>query len=242
MGVKLNSININYKEGDELNLVAAAAHDLKTPLVFIRTAASKLQQAEIPLNIRNQYLNRVETSAERMLNLIDSVTSAASSQQNQLPLEPLYVPDVVNQAYYDIESYAKEVGFRIKIKHSKTLPLALSHHLALRRIIYNLLDNAIKYSQDKREVSIYTRLDNQKVRIGIRDYGIGIRKSDIEQIFKLFGKVSQPNNAIAGSSGLGLYIASSLSQSMSAELSICPQPIGTSFLLRLPIAHQLSLF
>lgn len=224
-------------------MVAAAAHDLKTPLTFIRGAAAELKKAPADESeMAKQQLLRIEQSAERLLALIDGVIGTAQSQQAQLPLEPVHVGDVVWGALDTIAPYANQLGFTLNVSLPRTLPPVLTNRQALQRIIYNLLDNAIKYTLDKYEVKITARRDQGSVRLNVRDYGIGVRRRDIEQIFSLFGTSSQPTQAVSGSSGLGLYIAHELSSAIHADIGANPKPIGSNFFVRLPVARQLSLF
>jgi signal transduction histidine kinase len=166
----------------------------------------------------------------------------SQADQISLPLEPVSVSDAIDLAVADIEPYAKELGFNIDVTLSKGLPPILSHRTSLRRVIFNLIDNAIKFTRDQKQVVIKARRDEDRVRISVRDYGIGVRKSDIEQIFKLFGRAGEPTHAIPGSSGLGLYVAKNLSQALMSDLKVRPLGVGTSFYIRVPVAHQLSLF
>ena len=227
-----------------LDLISAAAHDIKTPLVFIRGAASQLNEGHASPEEMARQLGRMEQSAGRLLNLIDSLIGSAQARQQELNLEPVQAEQVIHYALEDIKPYAGELGFDFNLKFSHKLPLILSHRLALRRVLFNLLDNAVKYTRDdsKKTIDVSARRDKDRVRITVRDYGVGIRQEDLKQIWKLFGRAAEPAAVVPGSSGLGLYIASSLSRSLSAELDLTTQAKGTSFYLRLPVAHQLSLF
>lgn len=229
------------RQRSQFAMVAAAAHDLKTPLTFIRGAAADLTRTSPDSHQAQVQLERIEQSAARMLSLIDGVIGTAHSEQTQLPLEPVHVGDVVWEALENIKPFAAQHGYLLKTHFPRSLPPVLTNRKALERIIYNLVDNAIKYTRDKYEVSLSARRDHGSVRLSVRDYGVGIRQRDIEQIFSLFGTTAQPTQAIAGSSGLGLYIAHELSAAIHADIGAVPKRVGSSFYLRLPVARQLSL-
>ncbi|HEX9679361.1 MAG TPA: HAMP domain-containing sensor histidine kinase [Candidatus Saccharimonadales bacterium] len=227
---------------ETLKFLAAAAHDLKTPLVYIRGAAAQLSLGEYDeVDSQRQLLN-IEHSAQRLLSLVDSLIGATRADQEPLPLEPIEVAEAISLAVEEIRPYANQLGFSFKINCSRQLPPVLSHRLALKRIIFNLLDNAIKYTQDEPVIQIRARRDDNRVRVTVRDYGIGVRPSDLKQIWRLFGQAAEPSHALPGSSGLGLYIVSNLSRHISAELSLKSLSRGTSFFVRLPVARQLALF
>ena len=225
-----------------LKLVSAAAHDIKTPLVFIRGAAAQLQHEPPEPEELARQLNRIEQSAGRLLSLVDSLIGSSQAAQQPLALEPVQAERAIYDALEDIGPYAQELGFKFNVYVSRHLPPILSNHLALKRILFNLLDNAVRYTQDKKEIDVRARRDSGRVRVTVRDYGVGVRRQDLEQIWQLFGQAAEPSTVVPGSSGLGLYIASNLSQSMAAELDLKPLSKGTKFYLRLPVANQLSLF
>lgn len=228
----------------QLRLLVATAHDLKTPLVFIKSAANQWQRPGLNRSQQVELIRRVEHSADRLLKLIDSLIEGAMAEQMPLVLEPVSAGDVIWQAHQDIKPYAEELGFHFIIKLKRGLPPVLSHRLSLRRILFNLMDNAIKYSREKRRVEISAgRLNSEQVSINVRDYGVGLNKADMTRIFKLYGRAAEPTNAASGSSGLGLFIASQLAEALSAQLSVRPnRSSGTTFSVRLPVARQLSLF
>lgn len=228
---------------EQLRLLAAAAHDLKTPLVFIKGAAQQWGSTGLNPAQRIELIRRVGQSADRMLKLIDSLIGSAQAEQTPLLLEPVAAGDVIWQAHQDIKPYADELGFDFHIRLARGLPPVLTHRLSLRRILFNLMDNAIKYSRRERRVNITAgKGADEQVIISVRDYGIGINQADMKQIFTLYGQAAEPTNALPGSSGLGLFIASTLAEAASAHLSVRPHKLGTTFRVDVPAARQLSLF
>jgi two-component system phosphate regulon sensor histidine kinase PhoR len=230
------------KTHSEFHMVAAAAHDLKTPLTYIRGAASAVKTGAVPLDQQLQHLERIEQSAERMLHLIDGLIGTVQADQQKLLLEPVNAVDVIASAIADVLPYAEQLGHDIKLAYTRNLPLIISNRLGLRRIIYNLLDNAVRYSRDEKPILVRARRDAGMVRISVRDYGLGVKKRDLEQIFKLFGRATNPTQNVPGSSGLGLFIATELSASMNSELKARSLSKGTSFFIRIPSANQMQLF
>lgn len=227
----------------QLRLLAASAHDLKTPLIFIKGAAAQAQNARLNPQQQAQLLKRIELSSDRLLKLIDAVIGSAQAGQAQLALEPAHTGEIINQAYADIEPYAAELGFDFVIKSARRLPPVLTHRLTLRRILFNLMDNAVKYGVTRPQAIVRAERDGERyVRISIRDYGVGLRPSDLRQIQALHGRAEAPSSAMPGSSGLGLLLSNQLADALSAKLTFQPLSVGTSFNLRLPVARQLSLF
>lgn len=230
------------KEETQIRLLAATAHDLKTPLLFIKGAANQARQSDLKPELSAELLRRIEFSSDRLLKLVESLLCSAATEQGMLPLEPVNAADIIQQAQYDIWPYAEELGFKFDTACSRNLPLVLTHRLSLRRVLFNLMDNAVKYSQGPNKVVIRARRTQREyVRISVRDYGIGLTPSDLKKIFALYGRAEQATTAVSGS-GLGLYIASQLSEAMNAKLSVQALTQGASFSIRLPIAHQLNLF
>ena len=226
----------------DFNLLVSAAHDIKTPLSFIKNASSSLLGADMPEEYRRIHIERINIMSGRMLKMIDAVIGSAKARNHRLELEPVNAVDAIYQSYQDVCGYAASIGIDIHISHSRNLPLVYAHRLSLRRVLFNLMDNAIRYSTSRQPVIVSARQEKGRVRISVRDRGVGISKSDYKKIFTMFGSAAAPSVSIPNSSGLGLFIASELCRLMNGELSVSSSGAGSNFILRLPSARQLSLF
>ncbi|MDX1765875.1 MAG: HAMP domain-containing sensor histidine kinase [Candidatus Saccharimonadales bacterium] len=230
------------RPASSLDLVASTAHDMKTPLVLINGLAERLLDDELPEPQRRQYLERLLLSSERLLHLIESLNSAHRAERGRdLEMSPVNVQVVINDVIDEHQLHAKHRHQKLKTS-SKKGPVVLTNRMALYRILSNLVDNAIKYSEPNGEVQVVTNRRGNLVSIMIRDRGIGIKRDDMNKIFSLFGQAVEPSNAVPGSSGLGLFIAKQLAESIKGNLNVVPIKEGSTFTLTLPVAQQLELF
>jgi len=236
--------SITNAQSQQLRLISAAAHDMKTPLTLISGIASVLQKNNLTKDQQTQYLERIMVSSDRLLGLVEGLIGATKVHdlQSSLPLEPISVGNVIESVTHELEPYAKASGQRLEVRRTHKLPLVLSNRQALYRVLFNLLDNAIKYSEKGQKVVVRARNDRDKIRVSVRDFGIGVRKRDLERLLSNFGSITEPNPAHAGSSGLGLYIAQQLSRATGATLAVKTLGRGSSFYVRLPVAKQLEMF
>ncbi len=232
----------NSRLESDFSLLVSAVHDIKTPLAFIKNATDSIISGEIPDQYRLTHIKRVSITADRVLKIIDAMIGGARARNLSLELEPVNVADAIYQSRMDVIDYAKSIGIEIEVACSRNLPLAYAHRLGLRRVLFNLMDNAIRYSPSRQPVRVSARRENNQVRVSVRDRGVGINKNDYKKIFTMFGTGATPSPATPNSSGLGLYIASELSRSMGSKLKVVSSKRGSNFILRLPLAKQLSLF
>jgi K+-sensing histidine kinase KdpD len=109
-------------------------------------------------------------------------------------------------------------------------------------VLFNLLDNAIKYSDAEATIELEARLRHGNAQLVVKDYGQGIKKNDLKKLFSQFGRVQRPVPQWATTTGLGLYIAKQLTEAMNGKLELTRRKDGSSFLVNLQLSKQLSLF
>ena len=142
-----------------------------------------------------------------------------------------------------LASKAKDYDHKVIIQHATRQPLVLTNKTIMLSAVYNLLDNAIVYSQPSSEISMRPTRASRKgyTRLTIRDKTLGVRKSDLGRIMKSLGQTDVPNPAHPGSSGLGLFATVRLIESINGYVGLKPVQGGSSFFIEIPIADQLYL-
>lgn len=228
------------------DVLATMAHELKTPLTLITGLASMLEAGQFgKLNPKqSRYIERIGSVSDRLLLLIESllVMSRSQADGHQLDLEPVSVPAVVKAVLAELESELEQSHISIKLLHKRSMAPVLADQESLYQIIYNLVDNATKYSPPRTTITIKYRVEAGALQLRISDEGIGIKPSEIEQLFRRFGKIGRPISAHAGSTGLGLYIVKKLVESQGGTIRAQSLKTGTCFVVVLPVVEQLDLF
>ena len=228
-----------------MDLVATTVHELKTPLTVISGLSAMLEAGQFgKLNSQQtKYINRIQTVSDRLLLLIESMLIVAKAQLTPLPpLEPVAVQNVIKEVVAELASRIEQAKISVELPASRSVEPVLAERYYLHQIIYNLLDNPIKYSPPKTTVTIKFRHQEGKLYLRISDQGSGIQPNELKYLYRRFGKVGQPIAAQANSSGLGLYIVKRLVEAQGGSIRAKSLTQGTCFIISLPLAQQLNLF
>ncbi|MFO0970789.1 MAG: HAMP domain-containing sensor histidine kinase [Candidatus Saccharimonadales bacterium] len=225
-------------------LIASVAHELKSPLTLISGLSAQLQDSAIDPRQYQQYVERIQFSSDRLLGLIDGILRGYELDQHmlELHLEPLCPQLILEEVAHELEPHARKQAQLIQVKSGRQKQMVLADKSCLHAVVFNLLDNAIKYSKAECTIELESRLRRGGAQVAVKDYGQGIKRSDLKRLFSQFGRMQRPVPQWATSTGLGLYIAKQLTEAMNGSLELTRRKDGSSFLVNLQLSHQLSLF
>ncbi|MGM7689242.1 sensor histidine kinase [Staphylococcus felis] len=213
---------IKDEQEEKINLVQNLAHDLKTPLASIKSYSEGLKDGVISGDEETQqaYCVLIE-QADRLSRMFDELTdvmtvNSQESEQTMIHMDQLLIP--IFEAYaHRLQSDARELD----VDMAETIQPFLQDKEAIERIIMNLIDNAIKFSKPGTPIDIrVTEDEDEVVSIAITDKGIGIPKSDIQNIFERTFRVENSRHKDTGGSGLGLYIANTLALQIHGRIDV----------------------
>jgi two-component system phosphate regulon sensor histidine kinase PhoR len=224
-------------EGVRRDFVANASHELRTPLTAIQGFAETLLGGdEHSEEDRRSYLEVIDRHARRLGNIVNDLLELSTIETGKLRVEPrhLDVAEIVTGLIRDLEPRCAERQLELRCEVEGD-PKAWADPRALEQILTNLLDNAVKYSEPGGRVAVGIRGDDARVRIAVRDTGIGIPQDDLTRIFERFYRVDRARSRALGGTGLGLSIVKHLVQSLGGEISVESRlGEGTSFRFSLP--------
>ena len=225
-------------------LIASVAHELKSPLTLISGLSAQLQSPKIDPKQYQQYVQRIQFSSDRLLGLVDSILRGYELNQNMLELNlvPVCPQLILEEVAHELEPHARKQAQLIAIKNTRQRQTVLADQGCLHAVLFNLLDNAIKYSDAECTIELEARLRAGHAQIAVKDYGKGINKADLKKLFAQFGRSQKPVPQWATTTGLGLYIARQLTEAMNGTLELTRRKDGSSFLVNLQLSQQLSLF
>jgi PAS domain S-box-containing protein len=222
------------------DFVATASHELRTPLAAVYGAARTLRRTdiEIPAEQRDRFLEIIVSETERLTAIVSQILLAGQLEEGRVDvataatdLGPL-VDSVLDSARLRAPD---QIELRLEQNGSPTV--ALADEDKLRQVLVNLLDNAIKYSPDGGEVAVELAGGHGRVRLIVRDRGLGIPPGEQERIFEKFYRLDPALTRGVGGSGLGLFISRELVSRMGGSLSVRSQPgEGAAFVVDLPAA------
>lgn len=218
------------------DFVSNVSHELRTPLASIRAFGELLSRGRVAradgAKVR-EYGGRIEAESRRLTALINNILdfSRIESGRKTYDFEQGDVGEVVDAVLASFEPRLREKGFALDVaRPAEPLPAVRFDRQALVQVVSNLLDNAVKYSGDGREIGVTvesrSRRDRreQGVAIAVRDRGIGIRREDRERIFERFHRVpSGPDGALVHDvkgSGLGLALVHQIVRAHGGEVGV----------------------
>jgi two-component system phosphate regulon sensor histidine kinase PhoR len=222
------------------DFVSNVSHELRTPLASIRVFGEllRLGRAESAEKVR-EYGELIETESRRLTQLIDNILDLARIESGRKTYE-LAAGDLerlVAEVLRTFRPRLAQEGFRLELVPSvESLPPVAFDEAALARAIGNLVDNAVKYSGDSREVEVGVRREEGSAVIWVRDRGIGIAREEQERIFDRFHRVSTGLVHDVKGSGLGLAIVRHVVAAHGGAVELESRPgEGSLFSIRLPL-------
>ena len=224
------------------NFVARVSHELRTPLGLIRLYSETLEMNRAKNEQkRKEYLHAITKESERLTHMINNILNFSRIEANSehycfsiASIEPV-IMDTVDTMRYHFERN----GLSIHVAVDPELPLIQCDTDALQQALYNLLNNAMKYSGDGKEVLVRAYFKKNNVVIDITDYGIGIDPAHQEHIFNEFYRVDDPQVRETGGSGLGLAVVKHIIEAHQGHLNVNSKAgKGSTFSIHLPIINN----
>ena len=222
------------------DFVATASHELRTPLAAVYGAARTLLRTdiEIPGDQRDRFLEIIVSETERLTAIVSQILLAGQLEEGRVDvtttatdLRPLA------ESALDLARLRAPEQIELRLEQDGAPAVALADEDKLRQVLVNLLDNAIKYSPDGGDVVVELEGGNGRVRLAVRDHGLGIPPGEQERIFEKFYRLDPALTRGVGGSGLGLFISRELVSRMGGSLTVRSQPgEGAAFVVDLPAA------
>lgn len=219
-----------------------AAHELKAPLALIRQLAIELEAGEYTALERAVLAQRITLTAERALRLTTDLTKARRLENALFTLEAIDAAGLCSEVMSELQPlyHAHNKSLKTQVKSRQRLMVA--NRDLLRRIVANFADNALYYSADDSSVAISVRAtdNNQRVRIGVRDFGPAI-PARAWRALRQGLREPLPLHNRPGSSGLGMFIANEFALAIGARIGVTRHRDGATFYVDVPASTQLRL-
>lgn len=216
-------------------------HEFKTPISTISISSEVLKDPEIiksPERLLN-YASIIQNESHRLKGQVERVLQMASLEENHFGLnkEELNIHDIIKYAIDSIKLSLEEKKGAIQYGLDAEKSTLKADKLHLTNIIYNLLDNAVKYSKRIPNIRLITRNERQGIVIGIEDNGIGIDSSLQKKIFNKFFRVPTGNVHDVKGFGLGLNYVNMVTKAHKGEITVESKPgVGSRFSIYLPFS------
>jgi two-component system phosphate regulon sensor histidine kinase PhoR len=224
------------------DFVANISHELRTPLsIFRGYLETLLDDPQQPPGELLRILEVMERHSDRLYALVEDVLSLArlESPAAELDLSEISLPEFLQEILRDWEKRLEAKQLKSHLDVPLDLPKLEADESRLQEIIYNLLDNAVKYSQPGGRISLQAAVSGDRVRISVSDEGIGIRANDLPRIFERFYRADKARSRELGGTGLGLSIVKHIAQLHGGTAEAQSEPgKGTTISVLLPLARD----
>jgi two-component system phosphate regulon sensor histidine kinase PhoR len=220
------------------DFVANASHELRTPLTSIRGFVEALEDGAVAEpETAARFLGKIRVHADRMAALVEDLLELSRLEAGERPLhlEDTDPAEVAEDVAASFREQASRKGLEIA-RLEESAPVVRTDADRLRRILENLVDNAVKYTPSGGRVQIVSRKGPDGAAVlEVRDDGPGIPPEHLPRIFERFYRVDKARSRELGGTGLGLSIVRHLAEGMGAAVSVESEPgRGTSFSITVP--------
>ncbi len=221
--------------------INSVTHELKTPIASIKLYLETLKARDVDEAKRREFYDVMLEDSDRLLNTVEQVLHAGKIKE--IARGPVHttldIDDVVTEAIQTVSSRYHLGEDSIKHASGGDSLLVNGDHDELQSAFVNLLDNAVKYSGEKPQITVRSQSTNlnNRVSVVIKDKGIGIPAADLKRIFKRFYRSHTSKNGAKGT-GLGLYIVKSIIERHGGRISADSrgEGKGSTFFVQLPRA------
>ncbi|HEX6913058.1 MAG TPA: HAMP domain-containing sensor histidine kinase, partial [Longimicrobium sp.] len=224
---------------EKTRFIRNVSHEFRTPLSSIIGFASLLEREGDALDpaLRAEYLAIVLRNARHLLHVVNDLLNISKVEAGTLEvtLVPLRAAEAAAAVITSLAPQAEERGVRIRLEDDGARP-ALADSGRLRQVLFNLLENAVKYSPPGGDIVVRACEKGGEVRLEVADQGPGIDPANQDRLFKEFSRVNPPGMRVVGA-GLGLALSRMLTDAMGGRIGVdSALGEGSTFWVALPVA------
>ena len=229
---------IQKSDDYQRQFIANVSHDFRSPLTSIKGYLEAMLDGTIPRDMEEKYLERLITETDRLSKLT----------QSMLSLNKLDEEGVLNRSNFDINRMIRQVcgsfemqcakkNLQFSLIFAEKKEMVYGDYPKIQQVLYNLIDNAVKFSKEGTEICIRTEEKGTKVFTSVKDQGIGIPKKDMQKIWERFYKTDLSRGKDKRGTGLGLSIVKGIITAHKEHIDcISTEGVGTEFIFTLPVS------
>lgn len=221
------------------DFVSAVSHEFRSPLTTLRQLTELLACGRIQNEERRRlYFDVLQKETSRLHRLVENLLDFGrmEADRKQYSPEPLNLVDVVHQEVREYEFEIHGSGYSFEVGGDREAAPVTADREAIRRVVRNLLENAVKYSPDKRTVWVETASENGNAVLMVRDEGMGIAAAEQPRIFDKFVRGEAAKKSCIQGTGIGLAMVKEIVQAHNGQVAVRSIPgEGSTFTVRLPL-------
>ena len=220
------------------DFVSGVSHELRTPLAQIRLLAELLHTGKVPTEDRERSLRIIDKEARRLSFLVESILSFTHAAPGQLSPVRTDVAAEIDEIVSGFEPLAQAQGVRLTTRVERGIVADVDRG-ALRQVLLNLLDNAVRYGPPSQTVTITTTSAGETWKLEVADEGLGIPIDERERIFAPYYRMQRDAGGAVGGTGIGLAVVRRLVEEHKGEVRVASAngdgAAGARFVVTLPI-------
>lgn len=224
------------------DFVSNVSHELRTPLALISMFAETLELDRVKTEEKKkEYYQIISQETNRLGKIVNTILNFSKTEagKRKYNFAEADINEITEQVYNNYNFHLHNKGFEFHFNKTENLPLVKIDSEAISEAIINLIDNAVKYSNDKKEVNIKTGHTNGFVFIEVSDKGIGIKEEDQKKIFDKFYRVSTGSVHNVKGTGLGLSLVKHIVEAHNGKISVASKiNEGSTFKILLPVSNN----
>ena len=234
---------LNYMSGElnkleeyQRNFIANVSHDFRSPLTSIKGYVNAILDGTIPYEMQERYLKIIAFESERLEKLTRSLLTLneLDMKKRMMHIQRFDINDTIKNTAATFEGICTSRQIRLELLLSGHELYVRADMEQIQQVLYNLLDNAIKFSNDNSSVQIETTVKGGKVFVSVKDYGTGIPKESLGKIWDRFYKIDASRGKDRKGTGLGLSIVKEIINAHNQNIDvISTEGVGTEFIFTL---------
>ena len=238
------SASLNYMssqlrdmEDYQKKFVANVSHDFRSPLTSIKGYVEAIADGTIPVDLQEKYLKIILFETERLTDLTQDLLTLNEFDTQHLLLnkETFDIHEMIKNIAASFEGRCTQKKITIELLFATKHLQVLADKRKIQQVLYNLLDNAIKFSDIDTTITIETTARGDKVYTSVKDYGIGIPRNALNKIWERFYKTDHSRGKDKKGTGLGLAIVKEAIQAHDENITVVStEGVGTEFIFTLP--------
>ncbi len=229
------SDEINKMEEYQKTFIANVSHDFRSPLTSIKGYLEAILDGTIPPEMHEKYLNRVLSETERLTKLTQGLlTLNTLDSKGYLSRSNFDINRVIKDTAATFEGICEKRGITFDLTFTDNILMVSADLGKIQQVLYNLIDNAVKFSHNESIIYIQTSVRHEKVFVSVKDTGIGIPKDSVKKIWERFYKSDLSRGKDKRGTGLGLAIVKEIIQAHGENIDvISTEGVGTEFVFSL---------
>jgi signal transduction histidine kinase len=234
--MKFMADTLQDNDDDQRKMISNISHDFRSPLTSIKGYIEAMLDGTISQEMQPKYLNIVLRETERLTKLTSGLLSlnAMDPKQNRLDKTNFDINAVIKNTAASFEGTCTARHITIDLLFSDWYSYVCADMGKIQQVLYNLIDNAIKFSPADSTITIETTTKYEKIFVSVRDTGIGIPKDSLKKIWERFYKTDQSRGKDKKGTGLGLSIVKEIIQMHGENINVVStEGVGTEFIFSL---------